>query len=544
MMFRQSSSVIEGGFFMLIEARGIEKAIGEKELFTIPEWHIYEGDRIGIVGQNGSGKTTLLNVLAGKEEPDTGKIQLNGVTSFITQLSDNPLENTLSGGEQTKQQINQALAIQSGILFADEPTSHLDRDARQYLEKQLKHFSGAGLVVSHDRAFLNRVCNRIVELEAGTVRFYTGNYDEYTRQKSLERDFAQQEYENYVREKKRLKKTMENTRQKSEGITSAPKRMGPSEARLHKMGGQSNRKTLDKAVKNYEKRIEHLEVKEKPLELSTVTIHLDKGSEIYNPILVTGSHVSKKFGHRVLLNDSNFQLLNHSRTALLGPNGSGKTTLLKMILNEEDSIHLARNIRFGYFSQSLDLIDESKSIFENVMEKSTKEEPFVRMLLARLLFKGEEVFKPVSVLSGGEKNKVSLALLLVSDANVLVLDEPTNYLDIASMEAIEAALIGYHGTILFVSHDEQFVKNVATHIWQIKNQSIQAKEVSNKAVTTIKNEKHKKEQTIVKEELMLLENRLNAVIARLSLQKANDTFDLLEEEYHQLIQQIQLLKNE
>lgn len=529
---------------MLIEARGIEKAIGEKELFTIPEWHIYEGDRIGIVGQNGSGKTTLLNVLAGKEEPDTGKIQLNGVTSFITQLSDNPLENTLSGGEQTKQQINQALAIQSGILFADEPTSHLDRDARQYLEKQLKHFSGAGLVVSHDRAFLNRVCNRIVELEAGTVRFYTGNYDEYTRQKSLERDFAQQEYENYVREKKRLKKTMENTRQKSEGITSAPKRMGPSEARLHKMGGQSNRKTLDKAVKNYEKRIEHLEVKEKPLELSTVTIHLDKGSEIYNPILVTGSHVSKKFGHRVLLNDSNFQLLNHSRTALLGPNGSGKTTLLKMILNEEDSIHLARNIRFGYFSQSLDLIDESKSIFENVMEKSTKEEPFVRMLLARLLFKGEEVFKPVSVLSGGEKNKVSLALLLVSDANVLVLDEPTNYLDIASMEAIEAALIGYHGTILFVSHDEQFVKNVATHIWQIKNQSIQAKEVSNKAVTTIKNEKHKKEQTIVKEELMLLENRLNAVIARLSLQKANDTFDLLEEEYHQLIQQIQLLKNE
>lgn len=529
---------------MLIEVKDIQKTIGEKELFTIKKWHVYEGDRIGIVGQNGTGKTTLLRILAGKEVPDTGTVQLNGMTGFIEQSAKKSPHDTSSGGEETKAQINDALSIQAGILFADEPTSHLDTDACHYLEKQLKHFTGAVLVVSHDRAFLNRVCNRIVELEAGKVRFYTGDYDEYARQKSLKRDFAQQEYDNYIREKKRLKKAMENTRQKSQGISSAPKRMGPSEARLHKMGGQSNRKTLDKAVKNYEKRIEHLEVKEQPPKLSEITIQLDKGSEIYNPILVTGSHVSKKFGPRVLLNDSNFQLLNHSRTALLGPNGSGKTTLLKMILNEEDSIHLARNIRFGYFSQSLDLLDESKSIFENVMEKSTKEESFVRMLLARLLFKGEEVFKPVSVLSGGEKNKVSLALLLVSDANVLVLDEPTNYLDIASIEAVEAALIGYHGTILFVSHDEQFVKNAATHIWQIKNQSIQAKEVRSEAVTTIKKEKRKKEQTIVKEKLMVLENRLNAVIARLSLQKSNDTFDILEEEYYQLIRQIQLLKKE
>ena len=524
---------------MLIEAKGIEKSIGEKELFAIPEWHIYEGDRIGIVGRNGSGKTTLLRVLAGKEVPDAGMVQLNGLAGFIEQLAENGPHITLSGGEQTKQQINEALSIRSGILFADEPTSHLDTDARHYLEKQLKQFSGAVLVVSHDRAFLNRVCNRIVELEEGKVQFYSGNYDDYLEQKNLEKRFAQQEYENYVREKKRLKKAMETTHRKSQGIKSAPKRMGPSEARLHKMGGQSNQKTLDRAVKNYEKRIEHLEVKEKPVELSTVTIQLDKGSEIHNPILVTGTHIVKQLGAQKLFDDVNFQLLNHSRTALIGPNGSGKTTLLKMMLKEENGIRLAKNVRFGYFSQSLDLLDETKTILENVMHKSTKEESFVRMLLARLLFKGEDVFKPVSVLSGGEKNKVSLALLLVSDANVLILDEPTNYLDIASIEAIEAALAGYEGTLLFVSHDEQFVKNVATHIWQIQKLTLVAREA---AVDTMPNDSTKN-AIETKEELMVLENRLNAVIAQLSLQPGKDPSDPLEKEYSQLLQQIKLLKD-
>lgn len=523
---------------MLIEAKGIEKAIGEKELFAISEWHIYEGDRIGIVGRNGSGKTTLLRVLAGKEDPDVGIVQLNGMAGFIEQLAENGPHNTLSGGEQTKEQINKALSIRSGILFADEPTSHLDTDARHYLEKQLKQFSGAVLVVSHDRAFLNRVCNRIIELEEGKVHFYSGNYDDYLQQKNLEKNFAQQEYENYAREKKRLKKAMETTHRKSQGIKSAPKRMGPSEARLHKMGNQSNQKTLDRAVKNYEKRIEHLEVKEKPVELSTVTIQLDKGSEIHNPVLVTGNRIFKQFGHQVLLKDIDFQLLNHSRTALIGANGSGKTTLLKMILNQENGIHLAKNVRFGYFSQSLDLLDETKTILENVMQKSTKEESFVRMLLARLLFKGEEVFKPVSVLSGGEKNKVSLALLLVSDANVLILDEPTNYLDIASIEAIETALAGYEGTLLFVSHDEQFIKNVATHIWQIQNQALISKEID---VGSLSNAP-KKDSFETKEELMVLENRLNAVIAQLSLQSGKDPSDPLEKEYSQLLQQIKLLK--
>lgn len=524
---------------MLLEAKHIQKTIGEKNLFNIPEWHIYAGDRIGIVGRNGSGKTTLANVLAKREAPDTGTVQLNGAVSFIDQLPDNQLIDTLSGGEKTKERINQALAIQAGILFADEPTSHLDKNGRLYLEKQLMQFSGAVVVISHDRAFLNRMCNRIVELEAGEVHFYTGNYDDYRAQKELEKEFAQDEYETYVKEKKRLKKVMDKTHRKSEGIKQAPSRMGPSEARLHKMGGQGGRKTLDKAVKNHEKRIEHLETKEKPVDLPPMTIQLDKGREVHNPILVSGTKINKAFGSRVLFEQMEFQLINHSRTALVGPNGSGKTTLIQLILQETAGIHWAKNVHMGYFSQSLDLLDESKTILENVMQQTTKDESFVRMLLARLLFTGEDVYKPVHVLSGGEKNKVSLALLLVSDANVLILDEPTNYLDISSMEGVEEALKGYEGTVLFVSHDEQFIQNLATHLWQIEDHKV-------KAVEMVDGKRRQpaspKTDLPTKEELLVLENRLNTVIGQLSMASADTDKEKLDHEYTELLQKIRQLK--
>lgn len=524
---------------MLLEAKHIEKTIGEKTLFNIPEWHIYAGDRIGIVGRNGSGKTTLANVLAKRETPDIGTVRLNGAVSFIEQLPDETLEDTLSGGEKTKERINQALEMQAGVLFADEPTSHLDKNGRLYLEKQLKQFEGAVVVISHDRAFLNRVCNRIVELEAGKVHFYTGNYDDYRAQKELEKESAQDEYEAYVKEKKRLKKAMDKTHRKSEGVKQAPSRMGPSEARLHKMGGQSARKTLDKAVKNYEKRIEHLDAKEKPIDLPPMTIQLDKGREVHNPILISGSKIHQAFGSRILFEQMDFQLFNHSRTALVGPNGSGKTTLIQLILKAAKGIRWAKNVHIGYFSQSLDLLDESKTILENVMQQTTKDESFVRMLLARLLFIGDEVYKPVHVLSGGEKNKVSMALLLVSDANVLILDEPTNYLDISSMEAVEEALKSYEGTILFVSHDEQFIQNLATHLWQIKNKKVKAVEMVDGKP---RQRETPKADLPTKEELLVLENRLNAIIGQLSMVPTEADKEKLDQEYTELLRKIRQVK--
>ncbi|MEG2505743.1 MAG: ATP-binding cassette domain-containing protein [Carnobacterium sp.] len=159
---------------MLIEATNIKKAIGEKVLFEIPKWIIYPGERIGIVGLNGTGKTTLLTILAGKEEADTGSVVINSPIGFIEQLPENQETISLSGGEETKQRIQEAFQMETGLLFADEPTSHLDQDGRAYLEKRLKHFAGGALIVSHDRAFMNAVCTKIVELENGVVHFYSG----------------------------------------------------------------------------------------------------------------------------------------------------------------------------------------------------------------------------------------------------------------------------------------------------------------------------------------------------------------------------------
>lgn len=526
---------------MLLEAHDIQKSIGEKLLFDIPEWYVYENDRIGIVGRNGTGKTMLLNILAGKTEPDTGWIKINGQAGFIEQLPDDGQLGTMSGGEKTREQIRKAFETGSGLIFADEPTSHLDINGRKYLEKQIGQFSGAVLIVSHDRMFLDNCCNRIAELENGRLQFYSGNYSDYQKQKVLEIKALQDDHEAYEKEKKRLKKAMEETRKKSEGIKTAPKRMGNSEARLHKMGGQNARKTLDNAVKNYEKRIEHLEEKKKPVIMPPVSIQLDKGREIYNPVLISGTNVTKKIESKLLFKNADFQLFNHSRTALKGANGSGKTTLINMILNKENGIHLAKNVYFGYFSQSLDLLKEDETILENVMEKSVHNESFVRMLLARLLFKGQDVHKKVEVLSGGEKNKVSLALLLVSDANVLIFDEPTNYLDIASMEAVEEAMKAYQGTILFVSHDERFVEQVATHIWEIDHKKIKSS-VAEQESAAIEPGSELNLQAD-KERLLLLENRLNSLIGKLSFpDNKMDNSSELEKEYQETLNEISQLK--
>lgn len=522
---------------MLIEATNIKKAIGEKVLFEIPKWIIYPGERIGIVGLNGSGKTTLLTILAGKEEADTGSVVINSPIGFIEQLPENQETTSLSGGEETKQRIQEAFQMETGLLFADEPTSHLDQDGRAYLEKRLKQFAGGALIVSHDRAFLNAVCTKIVELENGVVHFYSGNYDAYREQKEIEKMTAESEYITYEKEKRRLKKVAEATEKRAAKVKKAPSRMGNSEARLHKMGDQRAKKKLGENVKNVEQRLQHLDVKTKPIELAPIKIKLDKGREIHQKIVLSGSKVSKGFGTKQLLENAEFTLYNHSRTALIGANGVGKTTLIKMIIEQDKHIQQAKNVEIGYFSQKLDGLDESQSILENVMKESIHEEDFVRMLLARLLFKGQDVYKKVAVISGGEKNKVSMAKLLVSSANVLIFDEPTNYLDLASIEAVESALKSYEGTVLFVSHDPQFVENIATHYWQISDKKIkmwepETLEVSPELVQDAG------ETLLTSEEKMLIENRLSALLGRISMPSKKDNVLELEKEYQELTQKL------
>lgn len=522
---------------MLVEVKNSKKSIGEKNLFDIKNWTIYAGERIGIVGQNGTGKTTLLNVLAKRVEPDMGEIRLNGSIGFIEQLPDLVDGETLSGGEDTKRRIQEVFQQNPGILFADEPTSHLDTDGRHYLEKELLHFQGAALIVSHDRAFLNKVCTKIVELEAGVVHFYPGDFDQYQQQKEIEKQTAEAEYTAYEKEKHRLAKVADATHRRAEKVRNAPRRMGNSEARLHKMGNQRAKKALGQVVENVEKRIQHLDVKHKPIELAPIKIKLAKGQEIHQDIVLSGSQVSKHFAKRVILDKVDFTLYNHSRTALIGGNGVGKTTLIKMILDGEAGIQSVKNVQFGYFSQKLDSLDEQKTVLENVMAESVHEEVFVRMLLARLLFKGASVFKKVATISGGERNKISMAKLLVSNANVLIFDEPTNYLDMASIEAIEEAMLSYEGTILFVSHDEAFVERLSTHRWEIKQRqvkmSIVGEEVKARPVEVEMNENQ-----LTTEERLILETQISALLGRLSMPGKKDDLQQLEADYQALVKKL------
>ncbi|MGX7417952.1 ribosomal protection-like ABC-F family protein [Carnobacterium gallinarum] len=525
---------------MLVEVKNSRKAIGEKLLFDIPNWSIYAGERIGIVGRNGEGKTTLLNVIAKRSEADSGEIQLNGSIGFIEQLPDQLDTQTLSGGEATKQRIQDVFQMNPGIIFADEPTSHLDRDGRRYLEKAFRQFQGGALIVSHDRDFLNQVCTKIVELEAGKVGFYQGNYDAYQQQKKNEIQTAEADYQAYEKEKKRLAKVADATHRRAEKVRNAPRRMGNSEARLHKMGNQRAKKKLGEAVENIESRMEHLEVKKKPVHLAPIKIKMTKGQAIHQDIVLSGSKVSKKFDKRILLNEADFTLYNHSRTALIGGNGVGKTTLIQLILADEAGIQLAKNVHFGYFSQKLDSLDDEETLVANVMKESVHNEDFVRMLLARLLFKGQDVFKKVKQISGGERNKISMAKLLVSGANVLIFDEPTNYLDIASIEAIEEAMLSYEGTILFVSHDQTFVETVATHRWELKEQKVKMSLVEPEPLEmdVQLQQATSTEKQLLPEERMLIENKISGLLGRISMPHKKDNVEKLEAEYQELLKQL------
>ncbi len=246
--------------------------------------------------------------------------------------------------------------------------------------------------------------------------------------------------------------------------------MGNSEARLHKMGGQQNKKKLDKQVKATLERVNQLEVKSKPYQNAAIKLNMDEREKIHSKVLIRAENLNKSFDSKVIFKNVNFAIDNTNKVALLGDNGSGKTTLLNMILNGETWTH--PNLRIGYYSQLGETLDYTKTILDNVLPYSIYDQSMTRIILARLGFKTNDVFKQVNVLSDGEKAKVKLAKLLTGNFNYLVMDEPTNFLDIRAIEALEELLQGYDRPLLFVTHDASFINNVADSLLLIENEKI------------------------------------------------------------------------
>ena len=532
---------------ILLSANHIVQYFGERKILEFEKLNVYEGDHIGIVGGNGVGKTTLLNILSGELIPDEGSVIREVPVSYFKQFRDRAEQvdlqkcrklgltgklsrEHLSGGEMTRLGLA-AMNKDSLLTFADEPTANLDADGVELCCQMLEQCSTL-LLISHDRAVLNRLCTRIVEVRDGCLYFYTGNFAAYHEQR--EQAFKRQEfeYQQYRSEKSRLEKAARQWSQASKSVRKAPSRMGNSEARLHKREAGEKMEKLDNARKAILSRLEQLEVKEKPREMAQVRIDFSLTDPPANREIVMGDHITFSYGKKLIFENASFSLPKGSKTALIGPNGAGKTTLMELIWSGATGIRLVPKAKIGYFKQNLDTLDLSKTVLENVMETSVQSEKTMRGILARLLIRREDVFKKVSVLSGGERVKLAFAKLFGSPANLLLLDEPTNFLDMPAIEALQQMVEDYEGTVLFVSHDRTFSDGCATRILRIEGRKL----ISFDGNLTEWEEKQMESKSEKKMDKLLLELRLAEVISRLSTPNCHNKEEL-EKEFERLIAQ-------
>lgn len=534
----------------------IKKYYGDRLVLDINNLEILEGDKIGLVGENGSGKSTLLKVLIQEESIDEGNVYLTNSYSYISQLDEfsgeininsinkrinSPKEynDYLSGGEKVKLKIKAALEENITLIIADEPTSNLDRNSIKELEDVFTSYNGTFILVSHDREFLDKTCNLIIEINEGKIKTYKGNYSKYVSIIEEEKERAGKEYKEYISEKNRLEKAIIVKENQGNSIRSTPKRMGNSEARLHrKMGGQKGKKKIDNAIKNLENRINHLEVKEKPKNEKDVKIRIKSGLEIVTKTPIVVKDLDIIAGDKILAKNVSFRIIKGKKVGLIGDNGSGKSTLIKELLkNKKEEIKVNKKVSIGYFDQELKILEEEKSILDNIKEDSSFDESFIRINLDGFGFKGDTVYKKVESLSGGERVKVALCKIILGDNNLLILDEPTNYLDIISMESLEKALINTDKTLILVSHDKRFIENICDYIIYFEEGNIKSFDGNYKDLNNTKSNIDKEERRI-KEEKMLLDNKISELISLISLEKNEVKKEELTREYIKIIKTI------
>ncbi len=514
---------------MLLACSHVDKKFNDVPLFSDVTFHINEMERVALVGSNGAGKTTLLRIIAGELTADSGEIttakdktigylpqqlgyhsensiyeELLEVKSEIVELdrsirnmekqmqhvSGKELEsllekyhrlqtefeakdgyacksqimgiinglgfggkdmeqciNTLSGGQRTRVALGKLLLLEPDLLILDEPTNHLDLPSIQWLENYLSNYKGGVLIVSHDRYFLDRIAEKVVEIEHGKAISFTGNYSAYAEKKEQLRHIQLKEYENYIRNVKHQEEVIEKLR-------------------------SFNREKSIKRAESREKMLEKMTPVEKPVEAQkTMHFELTPEKTSGNDVLYVDDF-SKSFGEKHLFEHISFDIHRGERAAIIGKNGTGKTTLLKILceLEAADSgiAKLGTNVEIGYYDQEHNVLHDDKTIFDEIHDdypdlNNTR----IRNVLAAFLFTGDDVYKKISLLSGGEKGRVSLAKLMLSKANFLLLDEPTNHLDIESKEILEEALNQYTGTVLYVSHDRYFINKTATRIMEL-----------------------------------------------------------------------------
>ena len=394
-------------------------------------------------------KLTAAFEAAGGYETDTKTNKVcNGLT--IPQSMREQLFDKLSGGEKTRVNLARLILEDTDILLLDEPTNHLDLRATEWLEEYLDKFKGTVLTVSHDRYFLDKVVNRIVEIQSGKAEFYSGNYSFYVVEK-------ERRYEEKLRQ-------YEKEQAKIEQLEKAAEQM-----RIWAYSGMD--KTF-KRVKSMEKRIERMRTTDRPTKERKMEVRFGE-REFRGDEVLTIKGLTKSFGERTLFSNLSLEVAGGERIALLGDNGSGKTTLLKILLGEEEpdagKVRMGPTVKVGYLPQHVHFDHPERNLVDTLIYEQDCTAQTARNRLAAFKFRGEDVFKPVSALSGGEQSRLRLCMLMDEKINLLILDEPTNHLDIQSREWIEEAVEEYEGNLLFVSHDRYFIDRFASRIWMLED---------------------------------------------------------------------------
>ena len=515
-----------------ISVNGLEKSfeVGKKILDGL-SFTVNSGEHIGILGPNGCGKTTLFRILCGELSPDEGTAvvapgkriglisqipvfpsgwttedvlrdaqrRLYAISARLDELSaqmehdDDPALlreydslsdefrrrggwemdsersrvssgldvtpamrqqpfDTLSGGERTRVNLARLILEDTDILLLDEPTNHLDLHATEWLEDYIRHFKGTVLSISHDRYFLDVAAQRCIEIADGRAEFYSGNYSFFVEERQRRFEEKLKQYEKDQAKIEQLQRAAD---------------------KLHLWAFMGNDK-LHKRAFSMEKRIERLSQTEKPTEARKLSVKF-RERDFSGDEAIVADGLSKGFGGRVLFSDVSLEVTGGERIALIGDNGAGKTTFLRLLMGEEtpDEGYIYRGpaVRTAYLPQIVRFEDESRTMYETMLWECRAQPQEARDRLAAFGFRGEDVFKRVSALSGGEKSRLRLCMLMGGQINLLVLDEPTNHLDIASREWMEDALSDYEQTLLFVSHDRYFIEKFATRVWTLENGS-------------------------------------------------------------------------
>ena len=441
---------------MILNVANLNKTYVGKQILKGVTFHLEDKEKAAIVGINGSGKTTLIRCILGVEEPDDSETVIafskdKKIGYLAQQHADIETGvddfDTLSGGQKTRKRLEEILQDKPDLLILDEPTNHLDIESIQWLEKVLKRYDGAVLLVSHDRYFLDHVVTKIIDLDNGKARMYKGNYSEYAVKKKQIRDSELKAYLNQQQEIQHQQAVIDKLK-------------------------QFNREKSIKRAESREKALAKVELLDKPVELDNeMRLALTPSVQSGNDVLSV-KDLSKAFDAKTLFSNISFEIKRGEHVAVIGANGTGKTTLLKILNQQVDadtgSFKLGTNVEIGYYDQEHAVLHMDKTIFDEIQDEypylnNTK----VRNVLAAFLFRRDDVYKRIGDLSGGEQGRVSLAKLMLSNANFLILDEPTNHLDIQGREVLEDAINNYEGTVLYVSHDRYFINKTSSRILEL-----------------------------------------------------------------------------